>query len=170
MTPSDRIDCQHLDEYLDGLLDREKTAAFLVHLDECPECLNLVNKLTELREAMAEEFCVDLQDDRDLRIRKAVSELRNRREQSRDVMDIEQLAEFLGVSTGTVVGMLDQLPTFEINGHLRFRREKIVEWIEDEEAKMQWERDVSMMRRSERNVLLYRKPTDDDTDKKRRIV
>ncbi len=170
MTPSDHLACRHLDDFLDGMLDLGQTAAFREHLEGCAECRRLLDGLTEVREAMAESYSAELPDDRNLRIRRVVPGSYCLQKLPQDIMDIEELAAFLCASVEDIIGMLDQVPAFEINGRLRFRRDKIVEWIEREEAGMQWERDVSMMRRSERNVILYRKQTDDDTDEKRRIV
>lgn len=57
-----------------------------------------------------------------------------------EVMTLEDAARFLRVPLEDLTSELDSLPVFEIGGHLRLRRERLLEWIAERERRQRGER------------------------------
>jgi hypothetical protein len=56
-----------------------------------------------------------------------------RRTEFGPVLDLDDLAEYLRVDRDSLDDYLDEIPSFEIGGRLRFRRESVETWIASRE-------------------------------------
>ncbi len=61
----------------------------------------------------------------------------------KQLMDIEDLAEYLGLNRSTVYGMAQKgkLPGAKIGGSWRFKPEDVEEWIEEQKEKTKGSRE-----------------------------
>jgi len=50
-----------------------------------------------------------------------------------EVMNLEEVAEYLRVPLETVYGVADELPAFELGGHIRVRRDRLLDWVAERE-------------------------------------
>ncbi|OGL44975.1 MAG: hypothetical protein A2161_06585 [Candidatus Schekmanbacteria bacterium RBG_13_48_7] len=50
-----------------------------------------------------------------------------------------------------MVNMLDELPSFEVGGRVRFLRDRLMDWIKNKEKKMAWEREQTSFESLENN-------------------
>ncbi|MBN2384069.1 zf-HC2 domain-containing protein [bacterium] len=134
--------CECIDQYLDDELDQTARTEFERHLNVCPDCqayLEAYNHLLQTLDQCARG--VTLPDDVDLKIRHEILRELGQSQHPSQIMDIEELARFLAMPVPEIVKLLDQLPSFELGGRIRFRRDRIIAWLEERERKMSWERD-----------------------------
>ena len=133
--------CENCDSQLwafaAGELDGERHASVGQHVSHCPACqrrLDEVRRLTAAAQALADaspslSLCLETKEalrlelEREGRIRAAFGPL----------MDADELAKYLKVDVALVYRHLDEIPHFELEGQIRFRRQSIDEWIETKE-------------------------------------
>ena len=104
------------------------------HLHSCAECSRLlaalrtasglVDRLPEEEPSRACSF----------RIRRAVDELLGPEfSQSPEILTPEELARFLRIPDEKLDQEIEAIPGFEIAGELRFRKDRVLQWIEERE-------------------------------------
>lgn len=113
----------------------ERTAAEVrAHLAECQDCAGLLaamQHLTAMTDDLREEEPSRMLS---LRILRAVDDLLAPDfTDAPEIMTPEQLARFLRVPIEQLEEEMLSLPAFEIGGHLRFRKQVVLEWIEERE-------------------------------------
>jgi len=81
----------------------------------------------------------------DLRIRRALQKGMSISHQSKEeeILDLEEAATLLKLHMSDFIKLVEQLPSFEIAGKIRFRRSKLMEWIEQKERVHEWEKTLS---------------------------
>ena len=110
--------------------------------------MNSNNKHTqqELKQFLEQVADVTLPDSADLKIRQALNrEIHSRKETVPTVMDMEEAAQFLKISVSALIGLLDELPSFELSGRIRFRRDQLELWMQQREKQMEWQKKRSKM-------------------------
>ena len=128
-------DClERLSPFEAGELTTDLAEQVQQHLTECAGCSRLVEALRT-----ASTWVDRLQDDEPtrsvcVRILAEVDELlAPDLAEAPEIMTPEQLARFLRVPLAELDEVIDTIPGFEIGGELRFRRERVVEWINERE-------------------------------------
>ena len=125
-----------LSELEAGELDEGVASQVRAHLTSCPECSRLfaaVKSTAELVESLSDE-----EPPRSLSLKILA---RVEAEASRNAADLpeiltsEQVARFLNVPLDALV--TDDLPGFEIGDQLRYRRDRVLEWIEQREREFE---------------------------------
>jgi len=89
---------------------------------------------------------VTMPDSLDLRIRTMIHDEIQSKTEIRDLMDIEETARFFNVSVMDIIQILDELPSFEIAGRIRFRRIQLEKWIESRENIHGWQKRQSELK------------------------
>ena len=115
-------------------LDPDLTAQVEKHVSECAECsrlLRTVRKATDLVSRLVDEeparsVCVRILGEVDRFLAPDLAD-------APEIMTPEQLARFLHVPLGKLDDRIETIPGFEIGGELRFRKERVLEWIEQRE-------------------------------------
>lgn len=125
--------------YLDGTLSLRDTAAVAQHLAECPACRRRLDGMRRAETDLAEMAGQPLPADTQLRVQERIG-----REfglaPSRDILTIEEAADFLRLDSGQMAEALDDLPWFELAGQIRFRRQTLLDWIRERERECTRER------------------------------
>ena len=118
-------------------LDGEKRVSVEQHVSRCPTCQRRLDEVRRLRAAAQDladaspslSLCLETKEalrlelEREGRVRAAFGPL----------MDADELAKYLKVDVALVYRHLDEIPHFELEGQIRFRRQSIDEWIEAKE-------------------------------------
>jgi len=144
--------CVTLDDYFDGELGTDESRRFEEHLEICRDCKRRLDELSLLRNSMGRELSGELGNDADLRIRRKIRESEEKTVTSPEIMDLEDVARLLRIPVHDAIDLLDQLPSFEVGGRLRFRRNRIMEWIEHAERKLLQDRQESVLRQSRKII------------------
>ena len=126
-------DCNHLEAFFDGELSSEQQNEFRAHLEQCETCRTRLNQLTALRASIRHQGEVSLSHDADLRLRRRIH--REIRPDNRlpEILDIESVAQLMQLSVSEVAEILDEIPHFEIAGRIRFRRNRVLDWLREKE-------------------------------------
>lgn len=53
----------------------------------------------------------------------------------KEIMNLRELGEFLGLSVQSILSSLNEIPHFEIQGELRFRKSSIESYLQEKETK-----------------------------------
>lgn len=146
--------CAKLDAYFDGELNGAERLAYEEHLEGCEACRTTLKRLQALADSIRETFELKVPDPSDLRIRRRLHEDLADDEQLNAVMDLEGLARYLQLPVAELSTMLDEIPSFELAGRLRFRRERIDEWLRVREQRMQWER-AEFTRKAHTKIIAF---------------
>ena len=125
----------YLSEYQEGKLSKKIRQEIKKHLKICPVCrkeLVILDKLMSLTHNLPRHTPGD---NVILNIKSAIykQSKKERRTEFGQVLDTEELAEFLRVSPEIIKDYIDELPCFELGGKILFRKKSIEEWIERKE-------------------------------------
>jgi hypothetical protein len=154
MKNTDKSMCEKLELYFDGELDEHESCEFQLHLEFCESCRKELDELGTIRASLQSFTHIQLPDESDLRIRRNLRTGSDQLSTRDEILDIEGVARFLKVSVTDVVDILDQLPSFEVGGKIRFRRDRIIEWIKDQEKKLVREREEHLIP-SHKNIVQF---------------
>lgn len=152
MNDANRDICTLPEDYFDGELGAAEALAFEGHLVKCPNCRRRLRELERLRKAMRQAFNQELGEDADLRIRRRLKRQEEETGPSGEVMDLEDVARLLKIPVPEVIDLLGQLPSFEIGGRLRFRRDRIMAWIKDSERRLLRDRQESALHQARKII------------------
>jgi len=161
------MECKDVQAELVTYLDKELSAmgqkAIEAHLSECETCSR---KLQELRGIIGAahqwqgitpsgnwrqklQSRIDAEKPKNLtteirHLRNAIDVLREQMERQNfpEVMNLEELANYLRVDTDTVWNILDELPHFQIGYELRFKKSSIDEWIRAKENRLEMDAEL----------------------------
>lgn len=127
--------CQKLlSEFEADELTEEHAAKVHKHVDQCCECSELLRAL-EVSTALVCKL-IDEEPPRSMSLRvlgKVDEMLSPDLTDAPDILSPELLARFLGISLERLEDDIHLIPGFEIAGQLRFRKERVLEWIEERE-------------------------------------
>ena len=132
--------CSRLSDYFDGEMEGEDRRRFERHLETCPACGDRLEELKGMREALRSACDRELPEESDLRIRRRLRSADEPTRGGEEILDLEGVARLLKVTPAEVEEHLDEIPSFEIAGRLRFRRDRIIEWVGRREMKRSWEK------------------------------
>ena len=128
-------DClERLSPFEAGELATDLAEQVQQHLAECAGCSRLLEALRRTG-----EWVDRLRDDQPPRsvcvriLAEADELLAPVLDEAPEIMTPEQLARFLRVPLADLADVIDTIPGFEIGDQLRFRRERVVEWINERE-------------------------------------
>ena len=132
------MNCETCQELLSAFeandLDAETASHVRGHLRACLACAGLLAAIGDLDvmtanlpdDALSRSLCLGILGEVDALLAPDLSE-------APEIMTVEQLARFLRVPLARLEQELDRLPAFEVGGALRFRKEAVMEWIEERE-------------------------------------
>lgn len=146
--------CRNLDAYLDDELEAEIAHEFQQHLEKCASCRTRATAYKRLSAELQQALDSTLPEVADLRIRRRLNQEITSDKTAQDILDMEGVAELLQVPISDIVTLLDEIPSFEIAGRLRFRKDRIEEWIHARERSLQWEREEHS-RRTEDKIIEF---------------
>jgi anti-sigma factor (TIGR02949 family) len=124
-----------LSEFLAGELTSDEADDVRRHLDACPTCGRLfraMQRVTALADALPDE-----PPPRSLAMRilgRVDQELAPDLGHAPEVLTLDQLARYLQLPRAALDEEMDTIPSFEIAGQLRFRRDRVLAWIEERET------------------------------------
>ena len=127
--------CQELlSEFEAGELTEEQAANVHKHVEQCNECSELLKAIEVSTELVCELADEEPSRAMSLRVLGKVDEmLAPDLTDAPDILTPELLAKFLGISLEQLEDDIHLIPGFEIAGNLRFRKERVIEWIEERE-------------------------------------
>ncbi len=125
--------------FLDGELSAEAEADLARHLADCVACRQTLASLRQSESGLsalaaaapASESLAQVQR----RVRQELGMVRER-----EILTIEEAADFLRLQPDELAAVLDDLPWFELAGQIRFRREALVDWVRERERECSRER------------------------------
>lgn len=131
--------------------DEAPSPELLEHLEACAACRRLRDEFARL-----DALCAGLpfsppSETRRLEILEAVRRALVEEDPSsltHDVLTLEEVAAFLRIPVDELAHALPGMPTFEIAGHVRIRRERLLAWIEERERHARSHRLLSIVSRS----------------------
>jgi hypothetical protein len=110
----------------------ERAAQIAAHVNECEGCRGRVASLHKVDQALHTLAGPEPPAACSRRaLDAALAETRASRPQ--EVMTLEDVAAFLRIPPDDLEEVAEELPAFEIAGHVRVRRAKLLEWIERRE-------------------------------------
>lgn len=134
------MDCEScrllLSEFQAGELEGARSAQVEAHLEQCAECrkeLESYDRLDDLVKGMKKH---EASDDAVIAVTSFVSDVPasvQPRTEFGPVLDIEDLAEYMRVTSDVIDEYLEEIPCFEFGGKILFRKTSIEEWIERRE-------------------------------------
>jgi len=121
---------EELAAFAAGDLPAERTGQLEQRLATCAECRRRLEAIRALDARLRSLPRLEPSAAETLQARRLFSqELRP----AREVMTLDEVAEFLGVSLNDLGEIVAELPAFELAGRVRVRRTKLIEWIEKRE-------------------------------------
>ena len=144
--------CALIQDYFDGLMNSKDRKTMDSHLERCSACRAELDRMTQLTDALRNLPDGRISDAADLQIRSRVHARIPSEHPTPEILDLDGVARLLGVSVRDTAAMADELPGFELNGTLRFRREAVLEWIQVREKNLLRARDSS---RDRQNRKIY---------------
>jgi len=132
------LNCRNCRERLSAYdareLDETGTAEVEKHLEACRECAGLLDAIRYTSKLTARLVDEDTPRVLCLRVLDAVgNSTAPDPANAPEIMTSEDLARFLRVTAADLEDELVSIPAFEIAGELRFRRDHVLEWIEERE-------------------------------------
>lgn len=121
-----------ISEYVDGDLDEPIRSAAAEHEKECTLCRRELEAFRRVMAAAAELPDPVPPDGVRFEILSSIQSPRARRDFP-EIMDIEELKSYLGVTAEELELEIENLPAFEFAGRLRFKKQHIDRWIEERE-------------------------------------
>ena len=104
------------------------------HLSACPACSRLLQAVRRTTHGIGQ--LADMPPSRSMSVR-VLGQVDAMRTpdlgQAPAVMTPEDVARFLRVSPAALAEVIDTIPGFDIGGELRFRKERVEEWIQQRE-------------------------------------
>jgi len=115
-----------------GELNAAREAEVLAHLPDCERCRRRVAALRRADNVLAGLRAPEPPAEAVLAARRAVAAIVHRPE-AVEVLTLDEVAEFLRITPEQLDELVEELPAFELAGHVRVRRARLVEWIERRE-------------------------------------
>ena len=131
--------CKFLEDYFDGELDPALEREFQIHLSVCSGCQENYEELLTVRKSLEGVRDLELPEETDLRLRNRFHREILTVAHEEEILDIEGVASLLQLPVKEIISMIDTLPSFEVAGRIRFRRDRILSWIKEQEQKHSWE-------------------------------
>ena len=126
------VSIEELAAFASGELEAERSRELEAHLERCGECRDRLEALREVDSALDSPRRAEPSARAVLEARRAISrEVRGTN--SPEIMTLDEVAEFLRITTDELEEIASGLPAFELAGQLRVRRERLVEWVEQRE-------------------------------------
>jgi len=155
------MDCKACRERLSEHEARElppaETEAVRRHLESCAECRGQRARLARLAEAEAVDTLPEEEPPESLSfaVRREVDRaLAPGLSTAPEILTIEELARYLRVPVEAIEDELTTLPAFEVAGELRFRKDRVAEWIrrrEDDRVRVMASAEIGAMRQEKRS-------------------
>ena len=120
-----------------GECDPGRAREIEAHLARCPQCQRRLRSIRKVDESLGILPPLAPPATTILSLRRAIAEAIGARP-APEIMTLEDVAGLLRISPGDMEEFAEDLPAFEIAGHVRVRRARLIEWIEQRER--QYER------------------------------
>ena len=138
---------EKLSELLAGELDAIHAAGVRQHLADCPSCARLLEAMRTTADMTDRLLDMDPPRALCLRIMAQTGDgFGPDLAAAPEIMTPEQLARFLQVPLAKLEDEIGALPSFEIAGELRFRKDRLLEWIEERERSRECDRVYTRLR------------------------
>lgn len=125
------VTLERLSALLAGDLDAAQAHLLRQHIGQCPTCTTSIARLQEadrqLRSVAERVPSAVVQRARQV-IRSAVQH-----QPTPEVMTLEEVAQYLRLGASQLAQVLEQLPSFTVAGEVRVRRDRLMQWINDQE-------------------------------------
>jgi len=127
------VDCtlpyETLSKFAAGELDPTHRAEVERHVAACPHCRTRLDTLRQLDTDLGQLRRTEPPARTVLNTRRLLSHaLRRNREP--ELMTLDEVAAFLRISLDDLEQIVLELPAFELAGHLRVRRTRLLEWLD----------------------------------------
>ena len=119
---------ERLAAFAAGDLDAGGEAEMRQHVGGCARCRERLEALRNADAALAALPPVEPPAATVLTVRRLLAEA-TREAATREIMTLDEVAEFLRVAPEQLGEVVEELPAFELAGQVRVRRERLIEWI-----------------------------------------
>ena len=126
------ITYEELARFVAGELDDERTRRVRDHVGSCEACRKRLRALRRVDRQLHHLPRIEPPAGALLEARRVLSG-RLRGAGAREIMTLDEVAEFLRVPQEALGDVIEELPAFELGGYVRVRRERLIEWIEERE-------------------------------------
>lgn len=118
--------------YLDGQLNPEAEAETIRHLAACAACRQSLAALRRAESGLAGLAADGPAADALARVQSRIrQDLGMTRE--REILTLAEAADLLRLTSDQLATVLDDLPWFELAGQIRFRRQALLDWVQERE-------------------------------------
>ena len=124
---------EELAEYTAGDALPRRAVEIAAHLEQCAECRRRIQVLWGADESLRAYAHEALPEGAALEAWRAIAQEAQARDP--EIMKLDDVAVFLRVPLDSLERVVGDLPTFEVGGHIRVRRTKLMEWIEQRERR-----------------------------------
>lgn len=155
MTMDCKVCRERLSEYEARELPPADAEAVRRHLESCAECRGQRARLARLAEAVDTLPEEEPPESLSFAVRREVDRLlAPGLSTAPEILTIEELARYLRVPVEAIEDELTTLPAFEVAGELRFRKDRVAEWIrrrEDDRVREMASAEIGAMRQEKRS-------------------
>ena len=118
-----------LSELADGELDAETSAGLVRHMEGCDACRTELGRFQAMLGAL--DSLPDPEPGEGLRLEALDRMLPRSLANVPEIMGVQDLLNYLGVTREQLLEELDELPAFEFAGQLKFRKSAVDRWIDE---------------------------------------
>ena len=107
------------------------------HLDSCTNCSPALKNFQRIILLCKDSMDVEMSLASTLKIKSSIKGLQDKgaKREFGPILNLAELSEYLRVSEDIIEANLNEIPCFELGGHILFRKERIDEWIKMREEK-----------------------------------
>lgn len=126
------ITYEELVAFVDGDLSTQRIAQIGEHVAVCDECAERIKAIRGIDVALVAVRRIEPGAGVVFAARRALAQV-TRGGQAVDVMTLDEVAQYLRITSQQLGEIMHELPAFEMAGQVRVRREALVKWIEQKE-------------------------------------
>ncbi|MBN2308104.1 MAG: zf-HC2 domain-containing protein [Candidatus Hydrogenedentes bacterium] len=127
---------QQLVHFADGELEPARAREIERHLAQCAKCRALLGALGRADGALRALAREEPPAEATQAVRGALCDVLEHEQPPaarREIMTLDEVAGYLRIPIEDIIESMGDLPTFELAGHVRVRRTRLLEWIEERE-------------------------------------
>ena len=130
-----------ISEFEKGELPDELRGEVIKHTDGCPNCKNELIRFKKIMSLTKDSMDAKLSLSATLKMSSSISKLLNEGKEPvfGPILNMHDLSNYLRISEDVIEDYLNEIPCFELGGHILFRKEKVDEWIGKREQKFAFE-------------------------------
>lgn len=126
------IRLEQLSALLAGELDVTQTQVLRQHIERCPACATLAARLQDIDQQFRSAVDQPVPPEAARRARQAMHAA-VQRQPTPEIMTLDEVGQCLRLTPSQLAQILEQLPSFSVAGEVRIRRDRLMQWVKDQE-------------------------------------